>query len=212
MAHLVLVLVTDYNVAQRGGLAMSTRLPGFRGEYLWEYDIAEKQLLALAEAFPAERYGWRPAETARSVSEVLVHVGAGGRTLLALLGVKAEPDLYGNLEGEGVALIMAMVTKNESLEKSMTDKADVLALLRKSLNGMRTAFTETSDGELDRPEVWFGESTTVRRLYMRAVCHLHEHMGQLIAYARAMGLPAPWQGEHEARRKAIENALAASKK
>jgi hypothetical protein len=36
---------------------MSTRLPGFRGEYLWEYDIAEKQVLALAEAFPAERYG-----------------------------------------------------------------------------------------------------------------------------------------------------------
>ena len=191
---------------------MSTRLPGFRGEYLWEYDIAEKQMLALAEAFPAERYGWRPAETARSVSEVLVHVGAGGRMLLALLGVKAEPDLYGNLEGEGIAQAMAMLVRNESLEKSMTDKADVLALLRKSLNAMRTAFTEASDAELDRPKVFSGESTTVRRLYMRAVCHLHEHMGQLIAYARAMGLPAPWQGEREARRKAIENELAASKK
>jgi uncharacterized damage-inducible protein DinB len=191
---------------------MSTRLPGFRGEYLWEYDIAEKQLLALAEAFPAERYGWRPAETARSVSEVLVHLGAGGRTLLVLLGVKAEPDLYGKLEGEGVAQIMAMIARNESLERSITDKAEVLPLLRKSLNAMRTALTDTSDAELDRPEVFFGERTTVRRLYMRAVCHLHEHMGQLIAYARAMGLPAPWQAEHEARRKAIENELAASKK
>ena len=191
---------------------MSTRLPGFRGEYLWEYDIAERQLLALAEAFPAERYGWRPAETARSVSEVLVHVGAGGRMLLALLGVKAEPDLYGKLEGEGIGRAMAMLVRNESLEKSMTDKADVLALLRKSLDAVRTAFTETSDAELDSPEVFFEESTTVRRFYMRAVCHVHEHMGQLIAYARAMGLPAPWQGEREARRKAIENELAASKK
>ena len=191
---------------------MSTRLPGFRGEYLWEYDIAEQQLLALAEAFPAERYGWRPAETARSVSEVLVHVGAGGRMLLALLGVKAEPDLYGELEGEGLARAMAMLARNESLEKSMTDKADVLALLRKSLNAIRTAFTEASDAELNRPEAFGGESATVRRFYMRAVCHLHEHMGQLIAYARAMGLPAPWQSEREARRKAIENELAASKK
>lgn len=191
---------------------MSTRLPGFRGEYLWEYDIAEKQLLALAEAFPAERYGWRPAETARSVSEVLVHVGAGGHFLLALLGVKAEPDLYGKLEGEGVAKAMAMVARNESLEKSVTDKAEVLALLRKSLNAMRTAFTEASDAELERPDVSLGESSTVRRLYMRAECHLHEHMGQLIAYARAMGLPAPWQGEREARLKAIEKELAASKK
>jgi uncharacterized damage-inducible protein DinB len=191
---------------------MSTRLPGFRGEYLWEFDFAEKQLLALAEAFPAERYAWRPAETARSVSEVLVHVGAGGHMLLALLGVKAEPDLYGKLEGEGMARAMAMFERNESLGKTMTDKADVVALVRKSLDAMRTAFTETSDAELDRPEVFSGESTTVRRFYMRALCHLHEHMGQLIAYARAMGLPAPWQAEREAQRKAIENQLAASKK
>ena len=190
---------------------MSTRLPGFKGEYLWELDIAEKQVLALAEAFPAERYGWRPAETARSVSEVLVHIGAGGRSLLALLGVDASQDLYGKLEGEGLAKVWAMFKRNESLGKSITDKAEVLALLRKSLDGIRKAFTEASDTELDRPEMFGGESTTVRRLYMRALCHLHEHMGQLIAYARAMGLPAPWQGEWEAQRKAIEEKLAASK-
>ena len=191
---------------------MSTQLPGFRGEYLWEFELAEKQLLALAEAFPAERFGWRPAETARSVSEVLVHLGVGGRAMLALLGVDAAQDLYGKLEGEGVARTMAILTRNESLEKSMTDKADVLALLRHSLNGVRTAFAGTSDTELDKPEGWFGQGSTVRRLYMRAVCHLHEHMGQLIAYARAMGLPAPWRAEHDAWRKAVEQKLAASKK
>jgi len=191
---------------------MSTRLPGFRGEYLWEFDIAEQQLLALAEAFPAERYGWRTAETARSVSEVLVHLAAGGRTLLVLLGVEAAPDLYGKLEGENVARIMAMVARNERLEKSITDKATVLPFLRGSLAAWRKAFAEASDPELDQPEVFFGERTTVRRLYMRGLCHMHEHMGQLIAYARAMGIPAPWQGEREARRKAIQNELAASKK
>ena len=191
---------------------MSTKLSGFRGEYLWEYDYAQKQMLALAEAFPAERYGWRPAETARSVSEVLVHVGASGRAFLVLLGVKVEPDLYGKLEGEGVARSMAMLARNESLEKSMTDKADVLALLRTSLNAVRTAYAETSDAELERPEMFGAESSTLRRLYMRTVCHLHEHMGQLIAYARAMGLPAPWRGEHDAWRKAIDEKLAASKK
>lgn len=191
---------------------MSTRLPGFKGEYLWEFEIAEQQLLALAEAFPAERYGWRPAETARSVSEVLVHLAAGSRMFLVMLGVEAAPDLYGNLEGDGVARLMAMFVKNESLEKSITDKVAVLAWLRKSLDAVRTAFVEASDAELDRPEEFFGERTTVRRLYMRGLCHMHEHMGQLIAYARAMGMPAPWQVEREARRKAIENELAAPRK
>jgi len=76
---------------------------------------------------------------------------------------------------------------------------------------VRATFTEGADAELDRPEEFFGEPATVRRVYLRALCHLHEHMGQLVAYARAMGLPAPWQPERDARRKAIENELAASK-
>ena len=191
---------------------MSTRIPGFRGEYLWEFEIAEKHLLQLAESFPAECYAWRPAETARSVSEVLVHLGMGSRAALVLLGVEAAPDLYGTLEGEGVARIMAMFKKNEAMGKSITDKAAVLPLLRKSLGALRMAFAEASDAELDRPEVFFGEHTTVRRLYMRGLCHMHEHMGQLTAYARAMGMSVPWQAEHEALRKALEDQMAAPKK
>jgi uncharacterized damage-inducible protein DinB len=191
---------------------MSTHLPGFRGEYLWEFEIAEQHLLALAEAFPAERYGWRPAESARSVSEVLMHLAAGSHMFLVILGVEAAPELYGNLEGEGLARTMAMFVKNESLEKSLTDKVAVLAWLRGSLSAVRTAFAEASDTELDRPEVFAGERSTVRRFYMRGLCHMHEHMGQLISYARAMGMPAPWQAAREARRKAINNELAASQK
>ena len=84
---------------------MKLRLPGFKGEFLWEFDIAERQLLALAEAFPAESYGWRPAETARSVSEVLVHVAAGNLLLLGITGVAAAPDLYGKLVPKLRALI-----------------------------------------------------------------------------------------------------------
>ena len=187
---------------------MSTHIPGFKGEYLWEFDIAVEQLLRLAEAFPAERYGWRPVETARSVSEILVHVAAGNRALLDIVGVEAPADLFGKLEGEGVARILAMARRNESLEKSITDKPDVLTFVKQSLDAMRIAFGEVSDGQLDRMEVFFGERTTVRRVYMRALCHMHEHMGQLIAYARAMGMPAPWHEERQARRKAVENELA----
>jgi uncharacterized damage-inducible protein DinB len=128
--------------------------------------------------------------------------------------VDPASDLYGKPEGESVARIMAMAARNENetLEKSTADEAAVLTLLRNSLEVLRTAFSEASDAELDWPEVFFGERTTVRRLYLRTLCHMHEHMGQLIAYARAMGMPAPWQGEREARRKTFENELAASKK
>ena len=75
--------------------APKARLPGFKGEYLWEIDIAERQVLAMAEAIPAERYGWRAADTARSVSEILVHLAVGGRAFFVILGVDTAPDLYG---------------------------------------------------------------------------------------------------------------------
>ncbi|MFZ0288506.1 MAG: DinB family protein [Candidatus Sulfotelmatobacter sp.] len=191
---------------------MSTRLPGFKGEYLWEFDIAERQLLALAEAFPPETYGWRSAGTARSVSEVLVHVAAGNLTLLGIVGVEAAPDLYGKLEGEIVPRMMAMIAKNDCLEKSKTDKAAVIALLRRSLDAVRTAFTQAPDFELDRQDVFLGERTTVRRVYMRGLTHMHEHMGQLIAYTRAMGMPAPWPDWRESGRKIIESGEATLRK
>ena len=178
---------------------MGTRLPGFKGEYLWEFDIADRQLSALAEAFPEERYRWRPAETARSVSEVLVHVAVGNLTLLGTVGVDAAPDLYGTLEGEVVPRMLAMIKKNDSLEKTITQKPEVIALLRRSLGAVRETFTQTPDTELERQDVFFGERTTVRRVYMRALSHMHEHMGQLVGYTRAMGSAAPWPDWRRAR-------------
>lgn len=69
---------------------MAERLPGFVGEYLWEWGVSDHHLRAIVEAMPAERFGWRPADDARSVSEVLVHIAAGNLMLLDMVGV-AEP-------------------------------------------------------------------------------------------------------------------------
>lgn len=171
---------------------MSTRIPGFKGEFLWELDIAEKQVTALAEAFPEDRYGWRPAESARSVSEVLVHVALGNLGILAATGIQSAPDLYGNLEGDFLTRMMAMVAKNDALGNTVTSKVDVLPLLKRSFDVVRNTFTQASDAELERLDQLFGERTSIRRVYLRLLCHLHEHMGQLIAYTRAMGRPAPW--------------------
>jgi len=170
---------------------MGARIPGFKGEYLWELDIAERQLLLLAEAFPVERYAWRPTD-ARSVSEVLVHVAVGNFFLLSTIGIQPATDLYGQLEGDAIARMMAMVARNDSLEKSIADKTEVIALLKRSIDALRGAFTAATDDQLERQEMIFGEPSTVRRVYLRALTHMHEHMGQLIGYTRVMGLPAPW--------------------
>ena len=37
-----------------------------------EFKMAGRQIITLAEAIPAEKYGWRPGPGVRSVSEVLM--------------------------------------------------------------------------------------------------------------------------------------------
>ncbi len=173
------------------------RIPGFKGEYLWELDIADHHLAASAEAIPADRYDWRPAGDARSVSEVLVHIAAGNFALLNMVGVPLPPEWYPALAEQGVDRFFALIMRNRALEQAVTAKPDMIAMLRQSLAAVRDAFTQASLEDLDRPGTFFGEQTTVRRVYQRILAHTHEHMGQMIAYVRTMGLKAPWEDPFE---------------
>ena len=51
---------------------------------------------------------------------------------------------------------------------------------------------ERSDADLTKPGPVFGEESTARRVYLRMLAHMNEHMGQMVAYTRTMGNPAPW--------------------
>jgi hypothetical protein len=166
----------------------------FRREFLDELHIAEAQLLALGEAVPAENYDWGPAEKTRCFSAVLVHIAVGNLGLLDRVGV-CEPEvmrLYGAIEGEGIARLVAVVRKNLSLESSITEKTEVLDLLRGSFEAVRHSFAAATREQLEEKQNFFGPPSTVRRVYMRMLAHSHEHMGQAIAYARTMGVRVPW--------------------
>lgn len=171
---------------------MEQRLPGFKGEYLWEFEFPERQLMALAEAIPADKYSWRPADRARSVSEVLVHIAVGNFLLLDVVGVPLPADLYGQIEGDGFQRMVALIRMNDGFEKTITAKADIVPLLARSLAAVKASFTDTSDADLAKPGPVFGEESTARRVYLRMLVHMNEHMGQMVAYTRSMGNPAPW--------------------
>ena len=170
----------------------ATRIPGFKGEYLWEFEFPERQITALAEAIPADKYSWHPADRARSVSEVLVHIAVGNFMLLDVVGVPLPADLYGHIEGDGYSRMIAIIRKNDGFEKAITSKPEVVQLLARSLAAVKESFTNTSDEDLAKPGPVFGEQSTARRVYLRLLVHMNEHMGQLVAYTRSMGNPAPW--------------------
>src|SRR5215468_89656 len=171
---------------------MPERISGFRGEFLWEWDIAERQLLQLANAFSAIDYEWRPDTNARGVSEVFVHIACGTFMLLELLGTTAPADLYHELPQEPMERLWAFVRKNDELENGLHEKEKIVSLLSRALASTRETITRTDDADLERSLHFFGEQTTVRRVYLRLLAHTHEHMGQLIAYYRCNNIAPPW--------------------
>ena len=48
--------------------------------------------------------------------------------------------------------------------------------------------------DLDAPLTVFGRQTNVRGFLVVMTSHLHEHLGQSVAYARANGVVPPWSG------------------
>jgi len=174
--------------------AVATRPSTFQSEFLYELLVPQTQLLALAEAVPAESFQWRPAEDARSFSEVMVHIAAGNLMLLYRADV-VEPEvmeLCGGIEGDADSRWKSAIRKILFLEKTVTEKAAVIDLLKRSFEAVRRAFSAATEEDLGAEGEFFGQATTVRRFYLRILAHSNEHMGQAIAYARVMGYRVPW--------------------
>lgn len=146
-----------------------------RGEILQLLEDAEKKLTALAEAMPAEKFGWRPAEKIRSVGEVFMHVAGGNYFLPTFWGVEVP---------EGI--------KPREFEPSGADKAKVLATMKASFEHVRNAIKNAPEADLGKMIKLFGNDATMRQAMMVATNHAHEHLGQSIAYARMNGVAPPW--------------------
>lgn len=149
-------------------------------EGLWEgYDgewaHVSKQLIALAEATPADKFPWRPAPGVRSTSEVYMHIALANFYLLSVTGPPMPPDI-----------------KSVDMEKTVTSKADVIAFLQRSLDAVKTARAQLKPGDLQRKVKVMNKEATVDGMYLRIIVHDNEHMGQLIAYARMNGIVPPW--------------------
>jgi uncharacterized damage-inducible protein DinB len=144
---------------------------GYDGE--WRH--VSTQLIALAEAIPAEKFAWRPGPGVRSTSEVFMHIALANFYLLSVTGPAMPPDL-----------------KSADMEKTVTAKPEVIGWLKRSLEAVQTAHAKVTPADLQRKVKIAGREATVDGMYLRIIVHANEHMGQLVAYARVNGITPPW--------------------
>jgi uncharacterized damage-inducible protein DinB len=160
-------------------LAVSACAFGFdaQSELLANFDGTQKKIIALAEAIPADKYGWRPAEGVRSISEVFMHIAGANYMIPSALGAKPPAGI------------------SRDMEKTVTDKAKVVEQLKGSFTHVRTALEGVEDPA--KATKLFGRDSTYGNTQLLIVTHLHEHLGQAIAYARVNNVTPPWSRGRE---------------
>jgi uncharacterized damage-inducible protein DinB len=147
---------------------------GFRADWLENFDEAAQKAIDLAEAIPGAAMAWRPAEGVRSCGAVVAHLALANYYLPSFLGTPIP----------------------ETVDRQLEQQADPVELRRAlaaSIAHARAVVAGMSDADLERKvKIFGGREVTGRALLLIALGHLHEHVGQLIAYARVNGIVPPW--------------------
>jgi uncharacterized damage-inducible protein DinB len=164
-------------VCLAAGAASGQEPKGVHADLLKNLDDTQKKIVSLAEAVPADKYTWRPAEGVRSISEVFMHIAGANYMIPAGLGVPAPSGL------------------KPDMEKTVTDKAKILEHLKQSFEHQRKVLAGATD--LAKPVKLFGRESTSGATQVLIVTHLHEHLGQAIAYARMNKVTPPWSAGRE---------------
>ncbi len=106
----IVLLVAALALAQKH--PQSYWFDGLWQGYDGEWTHVTRQVMALAEATPAEKYAWRPAPGVRTFSEVYMHIAVANYWLLSVTGPK-PPEGF-----------------SPDLEKTVTQKAEVGCRMR----------------------------------------------------------------------------------
>ena len=147
-----------------------------KAAFLADIEVMREKFMALAGAFPEDTYTWRPMEGVRSVSEVLMLI-AGEGYAFAPMALGAET---------------AMTFPEMQALAEITDKAQVIDHLTKGFNHTREALEAVDPATLVGSRELFGQQRTTPELVLFVAGDMHEHLGQLIAYARTNRIVPPW--------------------
>ena len=144
-------------------------------------EILHEKFRSLAVTMPEDAYQWRPMEGVRSVSEVYRHVAADNFFVPTLMGIAAPPDTGINADAS---------TFRAFQERELT-RDEVIETVDASFEFLSRAMHATAR-DLNHQITLGTSETTVGDVWIRAVVHLHEHLGQSIAYARTNQVIPPW--------------------
>jgi hypothetical protein len=149
-----------------------------KASVLGDLETLRGKFVGLAEAFPQDKYTWRPMEGVRSVAEVLM--------LAAFEGYSFVPSSFG-------ARPANLGTREEMAKlRELTDKTQILDHLNKGFAHAKKELEALDPAAMTGKRKVMGRDMSASQTALAVDGDLHEHLGQLIAYARTNRIVPPW--------------------
>jgi uncharacterized damage-inducible protein DinB len=170
-AAAILAIAASAACAQSAPAAPS----GFRGEFLHQFDASMTRVVALAEAVPADTYARRAVPAVQPLGQIFAHI--------ARYNYEYPARAMGIAPPAGI--------DRDTLEQ-VREKAQVVALLRRSAEHVRTVVRAMPEEQLGRETTLYGRQVPQWAVLFQLIAHMDDHLGQAIAYGRVSGVVPPW--------------------
>jgi uncharacterized damage-inducible protein DinB len=164
------------------GIAADPAAPGIGKLLDQEIRMAESEVVALAEAMPADKYDFAPTQGefkgVRTFSQQISHIAAVNYMVAAAALAEPNPSVAGD---------------GENGPASIKGKDAVVKYLKDSFaHAHKAAAALTADNAMDMVPSAFGGGKTPRLSMVSVVAwHSFDHYGQAVVYARMNGIVPP---------------------
>ena len=149
---------------------------GQLADLIKDWESQKRMLVQLAEAMPADKFGYKPTAPQRSYGEQIMHIAIGNVEIMKMLGGVATPPFT-------IASAASADTKEE-IVKALSDAYDFgTAVL--------TAQTPESINLLLNKDIPFFGGSTRGRVVWSLLSHAMDIYGQMVVYVRLNGIVPP---------------------
>jgi uncharacterized damage-inducible protein DinB len=142
------------------------------GDMLKDWQQQKNTMVAIADAMPEDKFGYKSTPPQRSYGEQVMHVVQVNQMLLGTLGAK---------------------TPAPTIDMKATTKAAILQALRQSYDYGEAVFKEFNDSAWTQAVMgprFIGQATRVR-IANFAMTHTMDIYGQMVVYLRLNGVVPP---------------------
>jgi uncharacterized damage-inducible protein DinB len=156
-----------------------------KAQALLDLQAVNKKCVDLAQALPSDKLTWRPTPGTRSFAEVFLHVAGERYGFLGFLG--ATPPVG---------------FKAGQFDKSTIERDRIVEALNQSWDFTSKQINGMSNADFAKLVPKLGPQANEGDVVYLLVADAHEHLGQLVAYARQNGIVPPWTVEAEKKKAA----------